>query len=304
MKRLTYKQVKYLWAVGVFKGKGQKKATEAQITAALNNIGKKVQAPEPQPKSKVQALINAPKQPKPTIETPMIDSKKGASTATKPKVEAPKPEAPKTRIEALQSKHVVKTDMSKMDAASLQKYTDKKLTTTNHLGEVTREAFDDYQGEAYVRVNAIARGHKTDPRSGEEYDQHDRDESDRILAYLNTAIKKAKPIPEPLEVHRGVIGKLGSQLLDLHNKGNLIGSEISDKAVMSTSFSPTTAGVFRSGSGQAVHMSITLPKGTRGVYFATGHEQEFLLGSNSKLKVMSSEVDDRGILRLQMELQK
>ena len=111
------------------------------------------------------------------------------------------------------------------------------------------------------------------------------------VAGIDRAIASAKPLPHDLILHRGVMGDFGSDLVGMHSRGELLGATLKDSGFLSTSLDPAIGEHFATferadvSTGNAVRFRITAPKGTKGVYTGARNESELLLGRDTKMVV-------------------
>jgi hypothetical protein len=135
------------------------------------------------------------------------------------------------------------------------------------VGKLTSEerfAIDHYSGFGYLSINRSLRG-----------EQASNAEIKEQVAQLDAAISKGTLAAETT-LYRGTAARFLGDLTP--------GTVLKDKAFLSTSRSMKAADYF----GHDAMIRITAPRGIRAAdvsHHAGGHEQEILLGRNTKLKV-------------------
>jgi hypothetical protein len=143
------------------------------------------------------------------------------------------------------------------------------------LSEKKFEAFDTYTTGGHENMNKFLRGGPPPPPilDDEEVGRIERT-SERIISTL----EKAPPIPTDVVVYRGAdvrsLGLKGDESLD-----SLVGSEVFDDGIISTSFDRQQAADFA--TKNEVLFKITVPKGVKGLAIEEisnfPQEREFLL---------------------------
>jgi hypothetical protein len=145
---------------------------------------------------------------------------------------------------------------------------------TTPLTKDERSALDGYSGTYYREINETLRG-------GSPWTDLSPAELRAEIAHLDASIRKGTLTAETT-LYRGTSpAALGGGL-------PAVGTVMSDKAFLSTSRSSNIADAFANMSTGGVMMRITAPRGTRAAdvsHHTGGHEQEILLGRNTKLKV-------------------
>lgn len=146
----------------------------------------------------------------------------------------------------------------------------------DRLSQAKIEALDSYTAGGHEDMNKILRGGPPPPPKldREEFERVEI-ETDRVLA----AIQKAPGLKEEVTVYRGAnlksLGIKNEQSLE-----SLVGKDVFDDGIVSTSFDANLASDFA--SGNEVLFEIKVPAGVRGLAVGQlsnfGSEREFLLG--------------------------
>jgi hypothetical protein len=141
-----------------------------------------------------------------------------------------------------------------------------------------------YSGPAYRRINESLRG------------EQDMDDSVRsIIAALDGAISKST-LSMPLTLYRGIDGDGASYIRD---QGLRVGSVLSEVGFMSTSLSPSAAGIFSIFPPGGFLLKVHAPTGSLALdmtdFSLFPAEQEFLLPRDTRLRVIAYDPSSRTI---------
>ncbi len=150
-------------------------------------------------------------------------------------------------------------------------------------------SIDRYTGPSYEYINKMMRG--------EKYDSTIEEQFNKIVDRLNNAIELYDN-PRKINVFRNIdISALKDYDISESNIEDLIGKTISDKAFSSCSLDKDTAKIFAQKTKEKtknsqVILDLSVPKGKgKGMplwqYSNYKIEQEFLVNSNSKIKITS-----------------
>jgi hypothetical protein len=137
------------------------------------------------------------------------------------------------------------------------------------------EAIDAYSAGGHEDINKILRGGPPPPP---QLDDEEAEEVEIRTERIISAIEKAPGIPEEITVYRGAnlksLGVKSDQSLE-----SLVGKELFDDGIISTSFDKTQASGFA--TGNEVLFEIKVPAGVKGLALAQlsnfPQEREFLL---------------------------
>ncbi|MFI6510121.1 ADP-ribosyltransferase [Streptosporangium sp. NPDC050855] len=159
----------------------------------------------------------------------------------------------------------------------------------NSLSPAQDKAMRFYQSPGFALMNGQLRGlNSKDIKADVSFNDADLDRARKASKDLNSAIKKAPPLTEPMTVYRGFSADQFGELKP--------GQELSDKGFVSTSLTNDVGSVGRA-TRQAT-AEITLPKGTKA---AAGSNREMVLPPGSKFRVVSV-TTRKGVPHVHMEL--
>jgi SPP1 gp7 family putative phage head morphogenesis protein len=172
------------------------------------------------------------------------------------------------------------------------------------LKDVELEAARYYQGSGHKGINKYLRTGKGAGQSDKWYDDW--------IKQLDDAMVKTKPLPKAITVYRGLRANefVGDDDLDAIKEAltDMVGEEFIDLGFGSTSIDMTQAAGFGGHSMNKITFTITLPKGTKGMWMngimpdsAHADEAEFLLPRKSKFKVLSVKRGNNGY-QIKLEL--
>lgn len=295
---LSAKQVRYLWAIGLFK-KGGKKATSQQIQEALSEIKSGKSAPKKlteKPKSKISSKVGASNAPKKELKDVQVENLmdqvdwddrpkimkdiKGLSSSERH--DYFEKLSKDSDFMGRQDPDFTKSFSKALGDDSTQSTSDKIQNDWDDLSRVTpprSQSVRTYFGGglidtsesteiAYRSVNNFLRGQK---RTSEDQ---------KILSdYADDISKSMRASPKDLTVFRGIKGDFGNQDFEL-------GSTIQDHGFVSTSLNPSHAHSYSKSGDHGKMFRISIPKG-----------HKILLGEDSSMSSSRGEhevVLDRG----------
>jgi hypothetical protein len=146
---------------------------------------------------------------------------------------------------------------------------------TTPLTKEERSALDGYSGAYFREINETLRGNTS------------------VWTDLTPAQLKAETRQIDAAINKGTLTAettlyRGTSFDALGGGIPAIGTTLSDKGFLSTSRSSSIAEAFVNMGSNKVMLKITAPRGTKGAdvsHHVGGHEQEILLGRNTKLRV-------------------
>ena len=178
----------------------------------------------------------------------------------------------------------------------------KQEKYVEQLDDIQKQAIDEYTGEGYRDVNRFYRGAPPPPLTEDEME-----EISFTANMIEASIVEAPPLTEDVTVYRGMTAKaLGIEVLEDGDQAfdGLVGSQFTDKGIISTSFSPDVATEF--GGSDKVILEIKAPRGTTGL--AVGDmsesymESEFLLPPGTTFNITGvSRMKNQVILEVEAE---
>lgn len=136
-----------------------------------------------------------------------------------------------------------------------------------------------YTASAYSDINNDLRGVKS---SGRIFSQEKTAEFTRDIDKAFQTL--GRPLPETIQVHRGVGNEFTEDLIRRHREGTLIGSTISDAGYMSTSLNSQFPVNWAQGKREPTTMILTVKKGER-VLPIVSDSSEILLQRGRKIRV-------------------
>jgi predicted ABC-type ATPase len=164
---------------------------------------------------------------------------------------------------------------------------------TDALKASEKMSIINYTHEGHTNINKAARGAPPPPLTGQKLQK-----AERMGNEVDGVIKRTPPLTNDIIVHRGTTTSvLGVKSKDDLN--GLVGSEFTDKGIVSTSLSLSTAQKHGNRVGDAVIMRVTVPAGSRAYavppeleYFnpmdiTNSFESEVLLPRGTRFKVTS-----------------
>ena len=168
------------------------------------------------------------------------------------------------------------------------KIEDHQQTYLDRMSETKVEAIDTYTAGGHAEINKILRGGPPPPP---ELDDEERELVEVRTERIISAIERAPGIPEEITVYRG------ANLKSLGVKGDewesLVGKELYDEGIISTSFDRQQAADFA--SGNEVLLQIRVPAGTKGLALGQisnfPQEREFLLSPGGFRVVSVGDID-------------
>ena len=146
---------------------------------------------------------------------------------------------------------------------------------TNALKASEKMSISNYTQTGYLDTNKVSRGAPPPPLTGQRLKN-----AERVGNEVDGVIKRTPPLTSDIVVHRGTTtAVLGVESLD--DLDGLVGSEFSDKGIVSTSLSLSTAQLHANKKpGGAVIMKVTVPAGSRA--YAVPEELEYFNPMNIK----------------------
>lgn len=149
-------------------------------------------------------------------------------------------------------------------------------------GEIA--SLENYAQKGYKKLNAAL-------RSGEKLTA----DQQALLDDINNMMARGQT-DKPIVAYRAMTAE---SIVTAFDSGELIGSTLTDNAIMSTSIGPGTANTFTHRQGKnPILFEIRIPSGTNAVYVETISELtefELLLGTGTQLRVISTSVNDDGL---------
>lgn len=185
-------------------------------------------------------------------------------------------------------------DFSEYDSAELQKW--EKLYYENNKVNLTDseiKALDDYGEGSYEAINAIERFDEDSEayqKVLKSYGAKELEKAKEATEHLSSAINKFN-LDEDIVVHRAV--RDASYITGSDNSvealQNMIGKTYADKGYVSTSLQYQSK--FTGMKDDAVHIEITVPKGSNGALiddYVAKNEYEFLINRNQQFTVVDA----------------
>lgn len=186
-------------------------------------------------------------------------------------------------------------DFSEYDSAKLQEWEKSYYETNNKVSLTDNEtkALDDYGEGLYEAINAVER---FDEDSDEykkvlrKYGAEEMEKAKEATEHLNSAINKFD-LDEDIVVHRAV--RDASYITGSDNSiealQDMVGKTYTDKGYVSTSLQYQSK--FTGMKDDAVHLEITVPKGSNGALiddYVAKDEYEFLINRNQQFTVVEA----------------
>lgn len=189
------------------------------------------------------------------------------------------------RIQFLYSDFIDYNEANNMDEEG--RLLDRYWDLPEQLTGAEQWAISEYTGNGYIPINDKLRGTRTSLLEAGMYTAEAvayREKAEKLIPDLDSAIKRAKPIPNDMVVYRTAPDIFLKQVSSLGP-----GTVLKDKGFVSTSLGNERADS-AVGSSNQVGLSIALPAGSKGMYVQklseVYGEHEVLLPRNSKFRYL------------------